>query len=138
MAANLLPNAGKRKGRFFKSFIRKPHVLGTHRCEPGAELRYLPCSSQPPRPIPGRRTAPSACGTDCLTETRDFPPSRHTQNSTRESLIRSLTSVAYFLIMWFGTRSTARRRVNLQKRESEETMRKRQQPLPVPLAEGRG
>lgn len=97
---------GNAKGYFFKSFIRKPRALGTHRCEPGAELRHFPGSSQPSRPIPGRRTARSACGTDCLTETRDFPPSRHTQNSTRESLIRSLTSVAYFLIMWFGTRST--------------------------------
>lgn len=137
MAANLLPNAGKREGIFFKSFIRKPHDLATRRCEPGAELRHFPCSSQPPSPIPGRRTVRSACGTGCLTETRDFPPSRHTQNSTRESLIRSLTSVAYFLIMWFGTRSTARS-AHLQKRESEEAARKAQQPLPVPLAEGRG
>lgn len=79
----MLPNEGKRKGRFFRSFIRKPHALGTHCCEHGAELRHFPCSSQPPSLIPGRRTCPSACGTDFLTETRDFPPSRHTQNLTK-------------------------------------------------------
>lgn len=57
----------------------------------------------------GKPLPPLTPGLILLRKRGIFPPSRHALSSTRESLICTPTSVAYFLIMWFGTRSTATR-----------------------------